>query len=155
MNSPIFIECDADKALIVSLEITTKHITHARGESRVCKAIMRKAKVVGVTDEDPQGTHPSYLKELTLLFEDNHFRILKNRKNDSYLIVLRPRLEEWILRAGLLASVRIEEFGLPNDARKLHEIINLNLSKFRVLLDTLKQRSDLFNQLQSYLKNPQ
>ncbi|MBI3586801.1 MAG: hypothetical protein HY088_06695 [Ignavibacteriales bacterium] len=116
---------------------------------------MKHAKAVGIVDEDPQGTHPSSIKELARLSEDDHFRILKNNKNESYLIVLRPRLEEWILRAGLLASVNIDEFGLPNDARKLHEIINVNLSKFRVLLDTLKQRSDLFKQLQNYLKTPQ
>lgn len=155
MNSPIFVECDADKALVTSLGITTKHITHARGESRVCKAIIRKAKVVGVTDEDPQGTHPTSLKSLSKLSEDEHFQILKNKANESYIIVLRPRLEEWILKACVQAKIKIQDYGLPNEARELHEIVNINLKKFRALLNILKQSSALFKQLENYLKTPQ
>lgn len=155
MSSSIFVECNADRALIASLGVTANRIIHSSNLPEVCKAVMKKQKTIGIVDEDPQGPQPSYLKNLTLLHEDDHFRILIDKRNDSRLIVLRPRLENWILRACLLSKVQADQFKLPHDARKLHETVNANLSKFQELLIVLKQRSALFKQLENYLKTPQ
>lgn len=61
--------------------------------------------------------------------------------NDSRLVVLYPRLEQWILEAAKEARVDIKKFGLPNDEITLHEIININLEKYKELLKVLQKRN--------------
>ena len=36
--------------------------------------------------------------------------------------MIRPRLEDWLLRRAQASKVNPEEYGLPNDAMKLHSI---------------------------------
>ncbi|MEM2995465.1 MAG: hypothetical protein QXI91_05580 [Candidatus Bathyarchaeia archaeon] len=47
--------------------------------------------------------------------------------------MLCPRLEEWILKAAHEANVNPKDYGLPDDAEKLREQINIKTDKFQQL----------------------
>lgn len=63
-------------------------------------------------------------------------RMLYDTSRNNYCVVLCPRLENWILHAQD-ADKKVGKYGLPNDAVKLHEIINVNLDKFGNLIEDL------------------
>ncbi len=71
---------------------------------------------------------------------EHDLKILHDEKNNR-LIVVCPRLEEWLLETAKLAGIKITSYGLPSDAEKLHERININLKKFEKLLNNLKNNN--------------
>jgi hypothetical protein len=139
----IYIECKAD--LILTKSITTipsKEICHAGNKSGVCKKLQRYRKCTGLVDEDPQGTSPSYMKKLNRENLCKHdLKILHDNNSDNRLIILCPRLEEWILKTAKEASIDVRKYDLPNDGKKLHRQININLNKFEKLMDGLKNKN--------------
>jgi len=67
-----------------------------------------------------------------------------NRNNK--IILLCPRLEEWIIESTKKAKIHLRDFGLPDDANKLHKILNTKnkdkLNKFRDLVKYLIDKND-------------
>lgn len=53
------------------------------------------------------------------------------------VIVLRPRLEEWIIDAAKAARVRMSDFGLSDRGNELHREITSRLGAFARLVDAL------------------
>lgn len=95
-------------------------------------------------DEDPGKSQPPLLSnfheiEISTMY---NIKLLYNHKSKNHLVVLRPRLEEWIIRASRIANLDIREFSLPNDADRLHSIINININKFKKFLDSLLKNSE-------------
>jgi hypothetical protein len=66
--------------------------------------------------------------------------LLADMARDNRLVVLRPRLEEWILAAANEAGLDVRAYGLPRTPRQLHGAINTNLDKFERLLHVLGAR---------------
>ena len=105
-------------------------------------------------DEDPMSNQPKNLrnfefnKEITI----SKIKILNYRFLNNHVLVLCPRLEEWIIEACDESEVNILDYGLPNNAEKLHAIINLNLEKFEKLLDMLIIQSDRVKELERCLR---
>ena len=56
-------------------------------------------------------------------------------------MILRPKLEDWILDTAKGVSVDVGRFNLPNRPRELHQVINANLTKFERLLEVLQASS--------------
>jgi len=71
-----------------------------------------------------QTANNPYLKKLTIHSNlHNHgIKVLYDSGNNNFLIVLCPRLEDWIINAGE-SNLDTRRFGLPNDQPKLHEVI--------------------------------
>lgn len=141
----IYVECKPDFALIQSISrIPKKDIIHAGSKSEVCKQIQKQSNSKGLIDEDPLSHQPSYIWQLEL--DDNYsnfkIKILNDTSKNNTLFVLSPKLEDWIIRASEVARIDIQQYGLPNTPKRLHEVINFNLDKFGRLLSDLKNRSD-------------
>jgi len=65
-------------------------------------------------------------------------------------------LEVWIIATSKKSTINMEEFGLPQRADELHEVINNRLSAFGKLVDSLNKNSESFDKLTEWLKvNPQ
>ncbi len=143
----IYVECKPDFTLVKSLtKIPKKEIIHEmKGKSEVCKKLERQRNCKGLVDEDPLSTQPSYIKKVKLeneLFQ-YELKVFRDESNENRLIVLCPRLEEWILKAAQEADLNVERYHLPNIPGKLHRVINLDLSKFERLLKDLKDSERL------------
>ena len=108
---------------------------------------------VGLIDEDPFSVQPRYIKKLEILENSQKFgiRVLFDKTRSNYIIVLSPRLEEWIIKASGEAKIDLEKYNLPGDGNKLHKVINSNLTKFESLLGELIDKSDRLLALRDYL----
>jgi len=155
----IYIECKPDLALVRSLtKVTRREITHEfQGKGEICNQLRKQTNCKGLIDEDPSSGQPRYVKEARLenAFPDHDIKILHHSSTDNRLIVLCPRLEEWILKAAREAGIDIGKYNLPNNATKLHTEININLGKFKNLLEDLKDSSSRLKTLKRLLEEKQ
>jgi hypothetical protein len=136
------VECNPDEVLIRTVTITSrKNIKHSGNKSELLKALSQRFdNSKGLVDEDPWSIQPPYLdkfhekQDLT----GYNIKILEQKSKNNTIVMLRPRLEDWILQAAKEANVSPAQFGLPDEATKLHEQINVGIDKFQKLLDALK-----------------
>ena len=143
----IFVECKPDAKLVRRLtSLPKRQVVHHKGKYELCKRLEARHNTVGVIDEDPTAAaQPSYLAKLALSeeFEQAGINVFADPARDNRLVVLRPKLEDWVLAAAQECDldVRNKEIALPNNARRLHRVINANLQKFERLLDALETRN--------------
>ena len=137
----IFVECKPDAAL-------ARHVTGLRGKNviseanskgGVCNKLERGNNHVGLVDEDPGAEPPNYMRPLRLVSSrvDLGLQMYDDTRRNNRIIVLRPRFEEWVLRAASDASLRMGDYGLPNRASSLHRVVNADERKLQRLLDDL------------------
>ena len=141
----IYVECKPDFTLVKSITgIPKREIIHAGGKSEVCKRLEKNKNHKGVVDEDPWSVQPPYLKKLETKenLSDYELKLLDDN-NDNRLIVLCPRLEDWILKTAKEADVDVRKYNLPEDPTKLHEVINNKIDKFDDLIENLKDHERL------------
>ena len=79
--------------------------------------------IVGVVDEDPDKSQPPLLRNFEEFANDERANIRILRLNEAKLIILRPRVEEWILEVARNSGLDVKKYGLPEDADKLHECL--------------------------------
>lgn len=148
----IFVECDPDRVLVCSLGISRREVVHAGNKPGVCRRLKRCSNCKGLVDEDPHSVQPSYLCGLTVVDGRDGVRVLYDSRRSNFLVVLCPRLEEWVLRVAREAGVDLRNYGLPNDGGALHRMVNLKINRFRELVLALRARSKVLKRLEAILK---
>lgn len=138
----IYVECKPDFTLVKSItNIPKRKIIHElKGKSEVCNRLAKRRNCKGLVDEDPLSTQPRYIKKVKLendLFQYG-LKVFYDEHNKNYLLLLCPKLEDWILKAAQEADLNVKNYFLPNTPEKLHSVINVNLDKFERLLKDLK-----------------
>jgi hypothetical protein len=149
----IFLECDPDKALVKALGMSNKEIKHVYSKGNVCNRLTKSSHAKGMVDEDPASPQPSYIGKLKLQLQQHDIKLLYDDKTQNRLIVLCPRLEEWILKATKNAGASILDYGLPNEAQRLHEIINTRAGSFEKLIKGIIEKSKMLQTLEGLLKS--
>jgi len=105
-----------------------------------------------MVDENPHSKHniPKYIKKLVV---DQHFqeygrmysiKVLKEQDRTRYVIIIKPDFEAWLVKAAKDSGISLSDYGLPEDPRKLHKIINANLEKLDALLDEMIDRNSRY-----------
>ena len=138
----IYLECKADQTLVQTLtRLTRREIIHAlKGQSELIKRMSNTRDALGMVDADPEQYQPVYLSRMQTLKDmpDIGLKVLVDASRDNRVVVLCPRLEDWIVRAAQESNIALANprYNLPNTAKRLHEAINIDLRKFeRLLLD--------------------
>ena len=149
------VECKPDTVLVKTLtHASRKNIIHAGNKSELLKKLSKLYEnCKGIIDEDPWSIQPPHLRKFSErqdLVRDN-LKILYQSSKNNTLVMVRPRLEEWVLDAAKEANISVEKYSLPNDATELHKQINIKTDKFEKLLIKLKQKSNRFKTLKKYL----
>ena len=136
----IYVECKPDWVLVTSLLKKTDRVMHLGNKSEVCKRLKKTENCIGMVDEDPESIQPKYLEELELECDLNplQLKVLNDRDASNRLILLRPRLEEWIIGTARKEGFTLETFGLSSNPKTLHSIINLYIMRFKNLVEVLK-----------------
>jgi len=151
----IYVECKPDFVLVKSItDISKREIVHEGGKGKVCKKLEKSQNSKGLVDEDPMRSQPKYVVEKMKVEEDlspHGIKILYDNSN-NYLFVLYPRLEGWILKATKEAKIDIKKYGLPNDEKKLHKIINIRIDKFEKLIKDLREKSKMLKTLAKLIR---
>lgn len=149
----IFVECNADKTLLTSLGIGTQEICHAFSKGNVCNRLRKNKNCIGLVDEDPGSGQPQYLGTLTMVSDENAVRVLNDETNQNKLIVLCPRLEDWIVAAAKQAEVDLATYKLPANGNALHKVVNVRLDDFEQLIKEMKESSQMLKYLISFFFN--
>ncbi len=151
----IYLECYSDEALVKAFGVHKKGIFHSYSKGNVCKKLEKGFKSKGLVDEDPFSTQPSYVGKLKTNSHEYDIKLLYDEIAKNHLIVLCPRLEDWILKAAKEAGINIKEYSLPDDANELHKIINTKLDKFIFLIEDIKKRSNMLITLEKMIRSKQ
>ncbi len=133
----VHVECLPDETLVKQLGITRKMLTHHTGKSRVFNRIKGSKNEVALVDEDPGSAKTEYEKNLKL--EDDLHGIKRyTDKHGNTVLILRVKLEDWLISVCAAATIDIRKFGLPNTPNELHDVINQRLNALQQLIAHLK-----------------
>jgi len=132
----LILECKPDEKLAMTLGIARKSIRHHNDKGQVCNYLNKFNGHKGLIDEDPNSAQPSYLSTCT----ENSFQLGIREcihPKGNRIIIVTPRLEEWIVVASKHSNIDMSEFGLSDNPKQLHKEINFKLESFERLLRVL------------------
>jgi len=148
------VECKPEEALVKSLTSTSrKNIKHAGNKSELLKTLSKHyGNSKAIIDEDPGSTQPPHLQKFKEKQDLTTYKlkILHQKSKNNTLIILRPRLEDWILDASKEANINPQKYNLPKDPTKLHQQINIQIDKFQELIKALT-KSKRLRELKTHL----
>ena len=138
----VLVECNADEAVLRALGISKKQLRHEHCKGEVVKQVRKFDCATGLIDEDPASAQPRDLDNYKQVQAAEGLRLLARRddKNKS-LIIICPRLEDWLIQRAKSSGIRPEDFGLPSNPDRLHSIPRYEQKEgFRRFLTELKER---------------
>ena len=159
----IFVECKPDHALISRLtSVSKQRIEHSFGKTSVLGKLVRRSgssyeNSVGMVDQDPLSYQPKIIKEFTEseIISEFGIRILYYKWLNNRVVVLCPKLEDWIIEAARESGVDMSKYDLPKEAERLHQVINLNIDKFEKLIEVLMEKSARIQKLRQIIEGKQ
>ena len=119
----ILVECNADEVVLRNLGVSKRQLLHENCKGEVVKRVRKYDCATGLIDEDPYSTQPRDLNNYTEVQNAEGLRLL-NRRDDKNkrLIIVCPRLEDWLINRAKSSGIRPGDYGLPNDPDRLHSI---------------------------------
>lgn len=150
----MFVECYADETLVNALGVQLARTGHRQGIGNVCNALKKCRDSRGMVDEDPNCTRPNYLRSLKLIADEHQIKVLSDKPSGNQVIMLCPRLEEWVLRATQEAGADITHYGLSNDPNQLLSELSRSQTKrnnLKQLITDIKDKSPMLKALAKWL----
>ncbi len=148
----IFVECNADFALVSALGFPKASIEHIFDKGRVCRRVEENEGSVGMIDEDPNASQPAYLGRLKARPDAHGVRCLQDPSGRVRIMVLCPRLEDWLLRAAKDAGVDVADFGF--DPKFMHTETGEKPERLKKLVGDLRSKgSPRLKRLEDALKS--
>ena len=119
----IYVECKPDELLVRQVtNLPRRQVIHeAKGKGGVFNRLMRYRNLVAMVDEDPGATQPTYMRHLSLNQDMANLglRLYFDSSRNHRVVVLCPRLEEWLLRAaGDLEFDMERTYRLPSRGKR-------------------------------------
>lgn len=119
----VLVECYPDTALVRFLGIPRKQILHERSKGNVINRLRGLPDAVGIVDEDPASGQHRDLANYQVVKAAEGLRLLaRPGGRGQKLIVLCPRLEEWLMQRAKVCGIDPKDHHLPGTARALHRI---------------------------------
>jgi hypothetical protein len=133
----LLLECKPDEIVARRLGRTRRECVHHNDKGRVCNVLKKTEGLTGMIDEDPRAAQPPYLETLKEISNDHDIRVLQDSKRGHSVVIVCPRLEEWLIKTAAESGLKMEEFGLSDRGNALHREINSRLPALEKLLDAL------------------
>jgi nitrogen regulatory protein PII-like uncharacterized protein len=120
----------------------------------VCTEVSCKTGTTGMVDEDPGAAPHPYMKKLVAEPVEHEIRVLHDLERKNRLIVICPRLEEWLVQSAKNSGLKMTDFGFESDkGPRLHRKINHRLPNVeRLVKALLSARSSRILRLQALIK---
>lgn len=149
----ILVECYPDTSLLRALGVSKKQLRHERCKGEVVKRVLKFDSAIGLIDEDPQSAQPRDLNNYKQVQAAEGLRLLSRRDDkNKRLIIICPRLEDWLIQRARLSSVKPETHRIPNDPNHLHNIPRYEQKEgFPRLLAELKEQDKGMHLLRRWL----
>jgi len=138
----ILVECYPDALLLRALGVSKKQLRHERCKGEVVKRVLKFDCATCLIDEDPASAQPRDLDNYKQVQAAEGLRLLTRRDDkNKRLIIICPRLEDWLIQRAKTSGIRPEDYGLPSDPDHLHSIPRYEQKEsFRRFLAELKER---------------
>ena len=139
----LYVECLPDETLARRVTgLPKREIIHQiKGKYEVLERLALRSNSVALVDEDPTSNQPRYLVQMQLREEyaQLELQVRADEARGNSVVILRPRLEEWLVEAAHRENIRLSEsrYNLPDDAKQLKKVINRDLRKLDRLIDDL------------------
>lgn len=151
----VFVECYHDGAVVEALGSRSRDVHHEGGKGNVLNRLREAAdEAVGLVDEDTGATQPIELSNYQERDQEHGLRLLQHQADHrKKLVVVCPRLEEWLYARASGCDVDLTRHGLPGTARQLHKIARGDRSQgFRDFLRALAEKDAGMRQLREWLR---
>ena len=139
----VLVECDADEVVLRNLGIPRKQLFHFGGKDKLISRLKNLSGAVGIVDEDPTSIqHPDLKANYRQAKSSEGLRFLvRQGSGRQRLVVVCPKLEDWLIDRAKLSGIRLKDYGLPNDPDRLHRIPRYEQKEgFRRFLAELKEQ---------------
>lgn len=146
----VIVECKPDEILVQVLGLNRKEVRHQNNKGEVFNYFEKNDIKIAIIDEDPDSGQPNLLKTFKLVDDKFEIRKLIQANTGKIILVIKPRLEEWVIYQCKKSGINPKDFHLPITAKELKKVINLRLERFRELLKELYKNE---NEGLIYLKN--
>jgi len=148
----LFLECKLDQVLATVAGVAPRAIVHSHGKGRVARYLSKNSAVKAIVDEDPGSAEPASLAVLVQVSAAHDIRLRIDKSKSNELVVLCPRLEDWVIKTAKASNVKLNQFNLSETPRELHAEINYRLLNFeRLLLKLMELDSKRLLHLKSLL----
>ena len=139
----LYVEGRADRVLAQRLGVPRREIGDGKGKGGVLRQLVQGRNCQGLVDEDPGIPPPTLMNRLAEAggadLTGLGMRLYRHGERGNTLIVLCPKLEDWLTAAARDAGLRLDNrrYGLPVNADDLHGVINNELPNLELLIDDL------------------
>lgn len=152
----LYVEGRADRVLARRLGVSRREIEDGKGKGGVLRRLIQGQNCRGLVDEDPGFPIPTLMNRFVEASADDlmrlGLRIYRHGERGNTLIVLCPKLEDWLIAAAREVGLTLDDYGLTASPNRLHDVINDDLRKLdRLLDDLLSAQSPRLLRLQSLL----
>lgn len=137
----IHVQCKPDEVLVKKLGYTAKAITHHYGKAKVFGKLNKSNNLLAMVDEDPGSPQSTYEKDLIFVEEVHGVKVYKDNMGNK-IVILKVKLEDWIINACKQSNIDITKFNLPTKDNDLHGVINSKLSNFEKLISKLQSKNN-------------
>ncbi len=133
----LFLECKPDEVLARVAGVPPHAIVHSPGKGSVAKLLGKHPGVTGMVDEDRGSAEPRSLKQYVQVSDTHDLRLRIDKSSNNRLVVVCPKLEDWLIKTAKTASVKMTKYSLSENPRELHADINTRLPNMERLLHEL------------------
>lgn len=139
----IYVECNTDEYFLKRLGIPKRYIKHEGGKSRVVSRVEKIGSGIGVIDEDPGNEQPIELRRYEgIVSKNNISKFVRQNDYSKAMIVIRPKLEPWLIKKANENDISLQRYNLPDDPDKLHKINPFKRSNYGKFLSHLASTND-------------
>ena len=119
----IAVECYPDEAVLCALGVPRKQLVHEARKGEVFNWLKKTPGGLGVVDEDPDSAQPRDLISYQQVQVSQGLLLLARQgRSGQRLVVVRPRLEDWLIQRAKVCGIDPRQYQLPGSARELHGI---------------------------------
>jgi hypothetical protein len=133
----IHTECLPDETLLKKIGFTRQQILHHQGKPRIMSLLSQSTNQLAVVDEDPGTVPHPYQAKLSLERQAHGLLLYKDTGAANTIIVLRVKLEDWIIAACKQSRKKMSDYSLPGNPTELHSVLNHRIPALEKLIDDL------------------
>jgi hypothetical protein len=134
----LYVECYADEAVARALGVASRSIRHVHGKGNIENRLRLLDVGTGLMDEDTPSFQPRDYRRTDNV--GNLILLTHATATGKRIILIRPRLEEWLVARATAHDLKLSDFGLPDSPDRLHSIPRYDRKpKFPDFLQRLKQ----------------